>query len=266
MTLKNTAAIAVVAEPAAEPIDEPVQTGESIKLTDLLEDFSEEKVEEGAASGDTNKKAKPEMFNDLADSLGLELDDLYKLKVSTNDGATVTIEDLKALHGTQDDLTIRELEFEESRTAKEGDLRQAQSELAEVVAALPDGTLQPAVLEKLRAKNAARVQVEQSRTVDAIPTWHNDDIRTKDLTGMITHLERFGFPKEYLSSVIDHRQIVFIRESYLREQRIQNALSKVRVGKPNPTSKTKNVSAPSRTARKPNPNSRNGLESFFNNI
>jgi hypothetical protein len=261
----------MTSENTAEQIDTTTAEAdivEPVKLSDLLEDFSEEKViEEGAASGDTNKKAKPEMFNDLADSLGLELDDLYKLKVSTNDGQTVSIEELKSLQGTQDALTIRELEFEESRTAKEGDLRQAQSELAEVVAALPDGTLQPAVLEKLRAKNAARVQVEQSRTVDAIPTWNNDDIRMKDLTGMITHLERFGFPKDYLSSVVDHRQIVFIRESYLREQRIQNALAKVRVGKPNPTSKTKNVSsAPGRTARKPNPNARNGLESFFNNI
>jgi len=101
-------------------------------LTELLEDEPVKKAPEGEqggeAGGDTDKKAKPEMFNDLAESLGVELDDLYKLKVSTVDGKTVTIEELKALQGTQDDLSIRELEFEESRVTQEGDIRQAQSE------------------------------------------------------------------------------------------------------------------------------------------
>ena len=240
-------------------------------LTELLEDKPVDKTpdgdDDGAASGDTDKKAKPEMFNDLADSLGLKLEDLYKLKVTSNDGKTVTIEELKALQGTQDDLTIRELEFEESRVTKESGLRQAQSELAEIVAALPDGTLSPVVLEKLRTKNAARVQVEQARTIEAIPGWESEGTRTKDMAGMITHLEGYGFPKAYLAAVTDHRQIVFIRESYLREQRIQKALAKVRVGKPNPTTTTKTTGkAPGKTSAKPaDSDMRNGLESFLLN-
>lgn len=239
-------------------------------LTGLLEDEPAEKTPEGdkgAASGDANKKAMPKMFNDLAEATGIKLDDLYALKVSTKDGESVTIEELKSLQGTQDALEIRELEFEESRVAKEGDLRQAQSELAEIVAALPNGTLNPAVLEKLRAKNSARQQVEQSRTMEAIPTWSDETARIKDMTGMVSHLERFGLPQNYLASVTDHRMLVFIRESFLREQRINKALERVRAGKPNPTTKTPATGkAPTKQEQAPKiQNARNGLESFLLN-
>ena len=220
---------------------------------------------DGAAVGNDKKNVKPKMFNDLAENLGIKLDDLYNLEVTTSDGKTVTIQELKALQGKQDEIILRELEFEEARASKEGDLRQAQNEIAEIVGALPDGTMSPAILEKLRAKNVKRKEIEQSRTLDAIPSWKDEPARTKDMTGMATHLERFGFPADYLNSVVDHRQWVFIRESFLREQRIKNALAKVRAGAPNPTTPTKTAGkAPSKTVAKPkNQNARNGLEAFF---
>lgn len=225
-----------------------------------------EGAENGAAAGNGKNDATPKMFNDIAESIGIELDDLYKLQVTTADGKTVSIEELKSLQTKQDDIVLRELEFEETRASKEGDLRQAQGELAEIVAALPDGTIKPAVLEKLRAKNATRVEVEQSRTLTAIPTWKDEAARTKDMTGMTAHLERFGFPGNYLGSVVDHRMFVFIRESHLREQRIKNALERVKAGKPNPTTPTKTAAkAPAKTGAR-NPNARNGLESFFSTL
>jgi hypothetical protein len=261
-------------ETAATPT--PDSDGQApVELSNLFELLDDEPAanksldggEDGAAVGNDEKGAQPEMFNDLAESLGIGLDDLYKLKVSTVDGETVTIEEMKALQSTQDNITVRELEFEETRAAKEGDLRQAQNELAEVVAGLPNGTLKPEVLEKLRAKNAARTEVEQSRTLGAIPTWNDEATRTADLVGMSSHLERFGFPTGHLASVVDHRMFVFIRESYLREQRIKNALDKVRAGKPNPTTPTKAAGkAPGKTGAAPkNSNARNGLESFLMN-
>ena len=99
----------------ALPNTAPTETSESsddvtaaVKLEDLttlLEPVVEkpEGTKEGEADGDI-KKAKPEMFNDLAEALGIELDDLYKLQVSTTDGKTVTIEEMKALQTTQDDI------------------------------------------------------------------------------------------------------------------------------------------------------------------
>lgn len=225
--------------------------------------------DEGETSGNADKNVKPEKFNDLAEALGISLDDLYQLQVSTTDGKSVSIEELKALQTTQDDITIKGLEFEEARVKKEGELRQAQTELAEIVGALPNGTLKPEVLEKLRAKNSARLEIEQSRTMQAIPSWNDSKIREQDLTGMSTHLERFGYPVDYLASITDHRQIVYIRENFLREQRITNALKRVRAGAPNPkpaatirsTVKTKQPATNRR-----NSNARNGLEAFFSDV
>ena len=268
MPSENTAEAAAATDEAAAV--EPVKLE---SLNALLEESAPAKVEppegakEGAAAGNGSKNAKPEMFNDLAEANGIELDDLYKLKVTTADGETVSIEELKSLQTKQDEIVLRELEFEETRASKEGDLRQAQSELAEIVSALPEGTIKPAVLEKLRTKNAARVELEQTRTLSAIPTWKDEATRTKEMTGMTAHLERFGFPGNYLASVVDHKMFVFIRESHLREQRIKNALEKVRAGKPNPTTPTKTAAKASRTTgAKSNPNARNGLESFFSTL
>jgi hypothetical protein len=58
---------------------------------------------------------------------------------------------------------------------------------------------------------------------------------------------------------------VFIRESYLREQRIKNALAKVRAGKPNPTTATKIAgAAPVKPGgRRKDSKARNGLEAFL---
>ncbi len=109
MPLENTAVQTNSVQPGGDA-DQPVKLE---TLTDLLDDKpaavnTPEGDKEGAAAGDGEKSAKPklEMFNELADSLGVELDDLYKLKVSTVDGKTVSIEDMKALQSTQDDIVI----------------------------------------------------------------------------------------------------------------------------------------------------------------
>jgi hypothetical protein len=267
MPLENTAE-----NDAATPDGDAAAAPANLEsLNDLLvEEFKTLESDDvnGAAVGNDKEKAKPEMFNDLAEAHGIKLDDLYKLKVTTADGETVTIEELKSLQTKQDDIVLRDLEFEETRAGKEGQLRQAQNEISEIVAALPAGTIKPAMLDKLRAKNVARVELEQSRTLTAIPTWSDEPTRTSDMKGMTTHLERFGFPSDYLGSVVDHRMFVFIRESHLREQRIKNALERVRAGKPNPTTPTKIVGkSPGKTVDKPkNANARNGLEQFFSDV
>ncbi len=250
-------------------------------LFELLDDIEPAPVEptppEGTSEQEPSPKsdpatkpgiARPALFNDLAEATGLELNDLYALKVTTKDGQTVTIEELKALHATQDDIVIRELEIEETRATENAKLRQAQTELSDIVNALPEGSLQPAMLEKLRAKNTQRVVQEQQRTLDAIPEWADETARTADMVGMAQHLEGFGYPADYIGTIVDHRQLVFVRASYQREQRIKAALSRVRAAAPNPTTPTKSANgAPTKTsAPRKHADSRNGLESFFSDL
>lgn len=229
---------------------------------------SEDDTTTGKAGEESPKNAKPKEFNDLAEAAGLELDDLYALTLNVGDGETMTVQELKALKGEQDEITVRKLEVEEQHAAKSAQLRTAQNELAEIVAALPEGSVSAETLAKVRERQVARAEVEQRKTLESIPTWADAEKRTADMTGMAEHLAQFGFAPDHLKHVTDHRMMVMIRDSYKREQRIRVALDRVRAGAPNPTTSTK--AAPT-TKGKPAPkravgNARNGLEAFFSDV
>ena len=238
-------------------------------LADLL---TEETEDAGASQGDArgSETAKPSKFNDLAGTLGLELDDLYKLEVSqAEDGTPVTVENLKDHFAKQGDFSVREIEFEERRTQQESDLMRAQEELRELMAALPEKAIKPEVLQKVRDKHAAQVQLERRRTLDVIPEWQDEKARIADIEGMAEHLKQYGYPVNHLEQIADHRQIKYIRDNWQREQRIRKALEKVRAGKPNPVSKSK----PANKAPQKRPlagvergNSRNKLEAVFSQL
>lgn len=195
---------------------------------------------ESGNSSESSQRAKPQKFNDLAGTLEMELDDLYKLEVTTSeDGEPVTIESLKDLYAKQGEIEISAIEFEERRTSEEQKLLQAQTELREVIAALPKGAVKPEVLERIRAKHAEQAALEQQRTLDVIPAWQDVKTRETEITAMTQHLTAYGFPVNYLANVHDHRQMKYIRDNWQREQRIKKALAAVKAGKPNPTTKQK---------------------------
>ena len=189
-------------------------------------------------------------FNDLAGRLDIELDALYGLEVSqADDGTPVTIETLKDHYAKHGDLSLREIEFEERKTQQESSLMQAQEELRELMAAMPEGAIKPEVLQKIRAKHEAQVTLEKQRTLDVIPEWKDETRRTKEIAGMVEHLQQYGYPVDHLSHVADHRQLKYIRDNWQREQRIRAALEKVRAGKPAPTTPQK----PAKSAPKKSP-------------
>jgi hypothetical protein len=88
--------------------------------------------------------------------------------------------------------------------------------------------LKPEVLNKIREKHAATTQRERERTLAVIPEWSDESRREADLSGMVEHLTRAGFPESYLSQVSDHRTMAYIRTNMLREQRINQALDMVK--------------------------------------
>lgn len=234
----------------------------------LQEDEPGTQVPDDDAGG--SHKAAPSKFNDLADTLGMELQDLYKLEVSqAEDGSPVTIENLKDYYARQEDTTLRELEFEERRTQQESELLQAQEELRELMSALPEKAIRPEVLEKVRAKHAAQLQLERKRTLEVIPDWQDEKRRTADIQGMAEHLQQYGYPVNHLERIADHRQIKYIRDNWQRELRIRKALEAVKAGKPNPTTRQKPASKSA--MKKPltgveRGNSRNKLEAVFSNL
>ncbi|MEX2125476.1 MAG: hypothetical protein WD795_16400 [Woeseia sp.] len=220
-------------------------------LADLLSEEPEGSTspdddgDEGKPAGNGKLKGKPKKFNDLAGALGIELDDLYKLELaSAKDGSPITIEQLKALHAKQDDFTVRELEFEETRQKREGDLLRAQNELRELVSSLPKNAIKPEVLEAVRQKHDATLQRERAATLEAIPSWADDTKRTEDITGIVKHLEGYGFPKSFVLNISDHRMLRYFRENWQRETRLRMALESIKPAGPGKTNSSKSTGKP----------------------
>lgn len=260
MQLENTQPNETVAEEAAN-IEH---------LGELLHD-EDVKEKDAGASGESSgsEKGKPTKFNDLAERLELELSDLYSLEVSqSDDGTPVTIEQLKDHYAKQGDLSLREIEFEERKVAKEAEIMQAHEELNEIMSALPERAIKPEVLAKVREKLEAQQQLERSRMLEVIPEWRQDVVRTRELEGMVDHLKQYGYPTNYLERV-DHRQMKYIRDNWQREQRIRKALERVKAGNPSPTTKHKaSKKAPSKRplAGVKMGNARNKMEAVFSQL
>lgn len=239
-------------------------------LGQLLQDS--EPAAQNAASdnpGD-DTPAAPKKFNDLAERTGLDLDTLYKLELHTaEDGTPVTIETLKDRYTADTGLTVREMEFEERKTREEGAILQAQEQLRELMAALPERAIKPEVLQKLRDNHEAKIAVERQRTLEIIPEWQDEARRTADIEGMAAHLERYGYPPTHLGQIADHRQLRYIRDNWQRELRIRKALEAVKAGKPNPTTRQKPASkspAKAPLAGVKRGNYRDTLESVFSQV
>ena len=263
MQSENTAGAEQTTEDQQEPGIEYL--GEMLQETEPKDDTG---VSDDAAGGSDD--AAPTKFNDLAGKLGLELDALYKLEVSqAEDGTPVTVENLKDHYALQGDLSMREIDFEERRTKQESELMQAQEELRELLAALPEKAIKPEVLQNIRNKHDAQKTLERRRTLEVIPDWKDEKTRTADIEGMSEHMKQYGYPVDYLERVADHRQIKYIRDNWQREQRIRTALAKVKAGRPNPTSRQKPVKkAPLKSplAGVKRGNARNKLEAVFSEL
>jgi hypothetical protein len=82
----------------------------------------------------------------------------------------------------------------------------------------------------MRAELVAR---EERLTATAIPEWADETIEDKDRLAMREYLGEYGFPENYLESVVDHRTLKFIRDAMQRKVRIEKALAQVKtVSKP----------------------------------
>ena len=261
----------------AEAIEE--QTASLESLGDLLLETepggnsSESSQRAGDDSGESGEESgsddAPTKFNDLAGKLGIELDDLYKLEVSqAEDGTPITVENLKDFHAKQEDVALREIEFEERKTEQEAALMRAQEEIQELLAALPEKAIAPQILEKIRAKGEARRLLENKKTLEVIPEWNDENTRTGDIEKMSNHLREYGYPVNFLESIQDHRMMKYIRDNMRRQERIKAALDKVRSGKPNPTKPTKVTgNAPKKGAQTvKRGNARNQLEAVLTSI
>ncbi len=217
-----------------------IETLAELLAADEAGDENDTSGDDQAESGGSQHKTELTKFNDLAGATDLELDALYKLTISMDEGGEpVTIEQLKDSYKQRTDFDVSVIEFEERRTQQENELLQAKTELQEILQALPANAVKKEVLDKIRAKSEQTRTAEQQKTLEVIPDWQDEDKRTADIAAMAEHLKGYGFPATYLSQVVNHQQLKYIRDNMLRERRIREAIAKVRAGKPGKSSTSK---------------------------
>jgi hypothetical protein len=240
--------------------EKPQQKSKIETLADMFREPAKEEATAGenqqlGETAEKQPKVAPKALKDLAEKLGVRPEDLYGIEVPYADGKTRTLGQLKDLASKEGDLTVRELAIEEARTKKEAELHRDRAELSELIAALPREALKPEVINAIRQKHEATLKRERAKTLEIIPEWKDEAKRTEELTGIVEHLQSYGFPAHYLQSVSDSRTLKYIRENYLREQRLRRALEKVEAAAPSATTKSKPTgSAPKKPSSRPSGN------------
>lgn len=215
-------------------------------------DDTADPAETQSADDSPPTKAKPKTFAELAERAGLKVEDLYGIEIPSDKVKGLTLGKLKDHAADQENFTTRVLQFEEDAARKEAEFGRQTLELQTLLSALPKDALKPEVRDAIRTKLEAAAKLEIERTLQVIPEWSNEAVRTADMKGMIEHLEGFGFEPSYLTKVKDHRTLKFIRASWQREQRIQKALALVTEKKPGALGNSKpNGASRPKTGSKP---------------
>ena len=79
---------------------------------------------------------------------------------------------------------------------------------------------------------------EAVRVVDVIPEWSNDETKRADLDSIGEHMEQYGFDKDHIDQIADHRMLRYMRDNFKRMKLVEKALAGVKPIKQIPKSRT----------------------------
>ncbi len=243
--------------------EEPDQ-GDQGKGGDADDQDGQDGDSESGASSETGKsKGKPKNLEALAETLGIEAADLYKIEIPFDAGdgksETKTLGEIKDSFADRSTFEVDKMAWEETRTKRENDLVKSTQELSEIVSMLPKSAISDQLLERVARRRADLVEQETRLTRQVIPEWSSEDVETQDRKAMSEHMADYGFPSGYIDSIVDHKTLRYIRESMLREQRITRALEQVKTVRKaghKPSGKPSGKTAPTRKGGT-SPSSRN---------
>lgn len=181
-----------------------------------------------------NGKAPREVKSllDVSKALGIPVEDLYNLevplRVASGDRKTIKLSELKDYHDAEDDHKLDRIAWSEEREREHADIARSRAELSELIAMVPEDKLKPEVLNAIRARHEGMINLERQKTLRRIPDWHDEDRRRGDLEGIAEHLADYGFSANALQGIHDHRMLAYMRDNWLRKQRLSAALEKVK--------------------------------------
>jgi len=201
--------------------------------------------------------SKPKKLKELGAAAKLTDDELYGIEVpsSVEGEKPYTLGELKDFAKEQDDFRLSKLENEQHFRDREAKILRAESELTDILAAIPKDAIPDKLRADLQARRDKAVKEERQRVLDVIPGWQDREVRTQELAAMVEHMKDNGFPEGYLANVLDHRTLRYIRSNMVRERNLKAALAKVQQRKSSTPAKA------SRPAAQPRPQNANGRPS-----
>lgn len=177
------------------------------------------------------KKSKaPKSLEAVAEVLGIEAEELYKIEVpaKAKGAKPLTLGALKDLAAADGDFQVRTLRLDQDRRTLESERVEAEAELQAVLQALPADAMKSEAMQKLRNTLAAKHAKERARTLDVIPEWQDEAVRTADLKGMVDFARtEYGLPETYLLTHMDHRLVRLMRDAWRNAVTIKKALEEV---------------------------------------
>lgn len=185
---------------------------------------------ENGQPGEKPRKAKPESLEAIAQALGIEVSELYSVKVPAGGGReAMTVGQLKDRFTEWDSLEADRLAWSESKVEQEGRLAQAKQELQELFSIIPrDKLLNPDLLRGVAARVAARNQAQAAQVLEAIPEWKDEAVQRAARAELSTMLSGYGYTPAEVNAIRDPRLLKFLRDANRREQQVKAALAKVR--------------------------------------
>jgi len=206
-------------------------TGDDLETETKSEATDTDGDQDSESKSEATNKTKPKTLEGLAEALGVKVADLYEIEIPlgiTDESESMTLGQFKDIAKESAQFEVDKLTWAEQKTQDEQRILRSNQELAELVSMLPKSALSEQFLQSVRTRRAEAMRAEEIATLDAIPGWKNDDVKAAERTRMAEHLSAYGFPVDYLDSVIDHRTTKYIRDNMLRQERIEKALAQVK--------------------------------------
>ena len=209
--------------------------------------------DDAESSANDQPKGPPKTLDELAARVGMKTEDLYKITFGARgDGQPHSLGELKDLLADRNTYDAERMTWSESRASQQSEIVRDRNELTELVAALPEDLRTQKVRDAMRARYNQRVATERGLMLGVIPEWKKPDILNADLGAIETHLQEYGLDASFLMFVAgNHKAMRYVRENWLREQRVAKALAQIKETpkKPTPPGSGKKPGKPKQTTQ-----------------
>jgi hypothetical protein len=179
--------------------------------------------------GESRANAKPETLEALAKAVGVQVSDLYSIKVPASGGReAMTIGQIKDRFSEFDALEADRLTFSEQKVQQEQELQRLRDEFREILAVIPKEQLKPELLQRAAERLAARDKARRDQIVVALPEWKDDATRKADMAEITKMLAGYGLNQFEVQAINDPRLLKFARDAQRREALVRKALESVK--------------------------------------